>query len=81
LNESLEQWQRELMLRLERGLGRPLGAADTECIAWNVVEKTLSVVARPLLGELRANNLTSNVFRHWNGGFADRAAADGKEPA
>ena len=49
--------------------GRPrvrmllLKHADAECLAWNLVKETMSVVTQPLLGELRANNLTSNVFR------------------
>ena len=59
----VEPWQRELILRLERGLGRPLKHADAECLAWNLMKETMSVVTQPLLGELRANNLTSNVFR------------------
>jgi hypothetical protein len=63
---GLEQWQQDLIGRLERGLGRPLVLVDIDCIAWNPEAETLSVVARPLLGELRANNLTSNVFRKWN---------------
>jgi hypothetical protein len=63
---ALEQWQQDLIERLERGLGRQLSFADMECIAWNPDGGTLSVVARPLLGELRANNLTSNIFRNWN---------------
>jgi hypothetical protein len=64
----MKQWQRELIARLERGLGRPLMRADFDCVAWNVEGETLSVVGRPLLGELRANNLTSNVFRTWTAG-------------
>ena len=60
---GMKQWQCELIDRLERGLGRPLLRADFDCVAWNLAGETLSVVGRPLLGELRANNLTSNVFR------------------
>jgi len=60
---GLEPWQRKLILRLEHGLARPLGLADMACISWNPAAKTMSVAARPLLGELRAMNLTSNVFR------------------
>ena len=63
----LMQWQRNLLDRLERGLGRPLLPADLCCIAWNPSGETLCVVERPLLGELRAANLTSNVFRTWRG--------------
>ena len=69
---GLEPWQRELMLRLERGLGRPLKPRDGECIAWNLVAGTMSVIARPLLGELRENNLTSNVFRRRSAGSTAR---------
>jgi hypothetical protein len=60
---GLTPWQRELLLRLERGLGRRLKSSDAKCITWNATAHTLSVVARPLLGELRDMNLTSNVFR------------------
>ena len=62
---GLKKWQRDLIGRLERGLGRPLLAADLACVAWDRGGETLSVVTRPLLGELRAQNLTSNVFRTW----------------
>ena len=63
---GLKQWQHNLIGRLERGLGRPLVAVDLECVAWDVGGETLAVVGRPLLGELRANNVTSNVFRTWS---------------
>jgi len=53
----LEQWQRDLVDRLERGLGRPLIPADLACVVWNSAGETPSVVGRPLLGEVRANNL------------------------
>ena len=69
---SLEQWQLDLIVRLERGLGRPLLPADLACVAWESAGKVMSVVGRPLLGELRTNNLTSNVFRTWTAGAARR---------
>ena len=62
---DLKQWQRDLVVRLERGLGRPLLPADLACVIWNLTGETLSVASRPLLGELRRGNLTSNVFRTW----------------
>ena len=58
----LLQWQQSLATRLERGLGRPLVPTDFDCIAWNSGAQTLTVEA-PLLRELRACNLTSNIFR------------------
>ena len=61
----LHPWQQTLVVRLERGLGRPLVPADLECVVWGTARETLTVAARPLLGELRANNMTSNVFRTW----------------
>jgi hypothetical protein len=67
---GLNEWQLSLGARLERGLGRSLLPADLACIAWDLSGKTLSVVRRPLLAELRANNLTSNVFRTWVAGAA-----------
>ena len=67
---GLESWQRELVVRLERGLGRRLLPADFECITWNLAAGTMSVAAQPLLGELRDNNLTSNVFRRQRGAAA-----------
>jgi hypothetical protein len=63
---GMRQWQRDLVGRLEQGLGRPVLAADLACVVWDSAGETLSVVGSPLLGELRANNLTSNVFRTWN---------------
>lgn len=71
---GMMQWQLDLVVRLERGLGRPVLATDLKCIDWDPARETLSVVERPLLGELRANNLTSNVFRTWNAGRAQQAA-------
>ena len=59
----LLQWQQNLLERLERALGRKLGDADVRCVSWNAAGETLTVVTQPLLGELRAANLTSNVFR------------------
>lgn len=67
-NTELKPWQLDLIVRLETGLRRPLHETDVACLAWDSVRETLSVVGRPLLGELRANNLTSNVFRNWNAG-------------
>ena len=61
----LHPWQQTLIVRLERGLGRKLVPADLECVVWGAASETLTVAARPLLGELRANNVTSNVFRTW----------------
>ena len=72
---GLDPWQLDLIARLERGLGRPLLPADLACVAWEPGGKVMSVVERPLLGELRANNLTSNVFRTWDAG-AGRNARD-----
>jgi hypothetical protein len=71
----LAPWQRELILRLERGLGRALTPADTGCLTWNLSAETMSVVTHPLLGELRANNLTSNVFRRQRSKSARRLVA------
>jgi len=65
---TLLQWQQYLLDRLERALGRKLGDDDVRCIAWNAAEETLAVVTQPLLGELRALNLMSNVFRVPTGG-------------
>ena len=59
----LRVWQRELVERLERGLGRALKAGDAPCVAWNLRAETMTVASQPLLDELRAKNLTSNVFR------------------
>jgi hypothetical protein len=60
---SLVLWQQNLVARLESALGRPLVAADLNCIAWNAVAQTLIVETPPLLRELRTHNLISNVFR------------------
>ena len=76
--ETLEPWQGELILRLERGLVRRLNSADAECIAWNCVTGTMSVTARPLLDELRAHNLTSNVFRRALPGSGPRVPRPGR---
>jgi hypothetical protein len=73
---DLKPWQENLVMRLERGLGRPLQPADLGCVVWNSGGETLTVAGRPLLGELRANNLTSNVFRTWNAGAASQSARD-----
>ena len=62
---GLKEWQVILGERLERGLGRRLLPADLACMAWDLSHRTLSVMRHPLLLELRANNLTSNVFRTW----------------
>ena len=64
---GLMVWQQELVVRLERGLGRALGPRDAGCIAWNLNAETMSVATQPLLDELRSNNLTSNVFRRRGG--------------
>ena len=59
----LLQWQQRLLERLERALGHELGEGDLQCVAWNTTDETLAVVTQPLLAELRALNLMSNVFR------------------
>ena len=64
----LLQWQQNLLERLEHSLGRQLSDADVRCVSWNPAGETLTVVTQPLLGELRAANLTSNVFRARNRG-------------
>jgi hypothetical protein len=56
-------WQRPLLARLERGMGRELLAADHACLRWNPAAGTLTVGAGPLLLELRGRSVTSNVFR------------------
>jgi hypothetical protein len=73
----LLQWQQNLLDRLERALGRTLSDADVRCVSWNVAGETLTVVTQPLLGELRAANLTSNVFRAANRGRRTTWAAPG----
>jgi hypothetical protein len=60
---ALPQWQQNLVLRIERALGRELLQADLDCIVWNAAGESLIVEAPPLLQELRARNLISNVFR------------------
>ncbi len=60
---ALAQWQQKLVIRLESALGRELVDADVECIAWNEAYESLTVETQPLLRELRARNLISNVFR------------------
>ena len=72
----MEQWQHDLIGRLERGLGRPLTHIDLPFVAWDTNGRTLSVVSRPLLDELRSNNLKSNVFRTWRPGPATLGALD-----
>jgi hypothetical protein len=60
---ELLKWQRDLVVRLEGALRRKLVAADFQCIVWNTTGEALIVEAMPLLRELRARNLTSNIFR------------------
>jgi hypothetical protein len=64
---QLHRWQRDLVERLERGIGRPLLPADLACVDWDHGRKTLSVVTQPLMGELKRHNLVSHVFRTWKG--------------
>jgi hypothetical protein len=73
----LLQWQQTLLDRLERALGRKLSDADVRCVSWNAAGETLTVVTQPLLGELRAQNLISNVFRAGNRGRQATWAAPG----
>ena len=68
-------WQRPLLARLERGMGRELLAADHAWLRWNPAAGTLTVDGGPLLLELRGRNLTSNVFRGPRPLAADGAAA------
>ena len=64
MDESgLSKWQSDLVTRLEVALRRKLVAADFDCIVWSTAGKSLRVEAAPLLSELRARNLTSNIFR------------------
>lgn len=56
-------WRQQLLKRLEKALGRDLLDADFACLAWNDAGGTLIVESTPLLTELRARNLISNVFR------------------
>ena len=60
---ELVKWQLDLVARLEGALRRKLVAADFDCIVWNTDAEALRVEAMPLLKELRARNLTSNIFR------------------
>jgi len=62
-NIDLAHWQKDLVTRLERGVGRSLNDADLRCVEWNWSAGTLTVAAQPLLRELRGCNLVSNVFR------------------
>lgn len=62
-SNQLEEWQRQLIERLERGMSRPITDQDMSCIAWDAQRRTLTVQSPPLLDELRARNLISNVFR------------------
>ena len=63
MEASPPAWRQQLMIRLEGGMGRPLVDADHACLVWNDAAGTLTVQATPLLAELRARNLISNVFR------------------
>jgi hypothetical protein len=56
-------WRQRLLGRLELGMGRAMLDADLACVVWNDVAGTLTVQFAPLLAELRARNLISNVFR------------------
>lgn len=56
-------WRQQLVGRLEKALGRDLLDADRACLFWNDAGGTLIVQTAPLLTELRARNLISNVFR------------------
>jgi hypothetical protein len=60
---QLEDWQRQLIKRLERGISRPITDEDMTCVSWDPQGRTLTVQSPPLLDELRARNLISNVFR------------------
>ncbi|HEV8293314.1 MAG TPA: hypothetical protein VGP94_15365 [Tepidisphaeraceae bacterium] len=60
---ALLKWQLDLVARLEGALRRKLVAADFDCIVWNTAGEAMRVEAMPLLKELRARNLTSNIFR------------------
>ena len=63
MEASPPAWRQQLMIRLEGGMGRAMLAADHACLVWNDIAGTLTVQSTPLLAELRARNLTSNVFR------------------
>ena len=60
---AAESWREQLLARLERGIGRSLRAVDLPCVVWHEANRTLTVHSPPLLSELRAQNLISNVFR------------------
>ena len=60
---GLLKWQLDLVARLEGALRRKLIAADFNCIVWNATGEAMIVESMPLLKELRARNLTSNIFR------------------
>lgn len=59
----LADWQQKLVTRLERGIGRALTPVDVESVAWDWKGRSMTVQTFPLLGELRAHGLISNVFR------------------
>jgi hypothetical protein len=42
---------------------RPITDEDMTCVRWDPEGRTLTVQSPPLLAELRARNLISNVFR------------------
>jgi hypothetical protein len=63
MEASTPVWRQQLKKRLEKALGRGLLDADLACIVWNDAGGTLTVESRPLLTELRARNLISNIFR------------------
>ena len=60
---ELAHWQKDLVARLERGVGRTLTDGDLRCVEWNWSAGTLTVASEPLLREVRGCNLISNVFR------------------
>jgi hypothetical protein len=62
MNVTADTWRGPLLARLERGMGRSLDAADCSCLGWRDSDRTLTV-HQPLLKELRARNLVSNIFR------------------
>ena len=61
--EQSPVWQQQLLVRLEGDMGRAMLDADLACLVWNNDAGTLTVQFAPLLQELRARNLISNVFR------------------
>ena len=63
MEASTPVWRQQLVRRLEKALGRDLLDADLACIVWNDAGGTLTVQSQPLLTELRARNLISNIFR------------------